>query len=73
MTAGSDLRPLRRKLTSRTGQTYKLEVLAAELVLRPFGTRAEPLVVRLDVGTLYVRALLAQSQADKRAKRRVKR
>lgn len=73
MTHGSDTKILRRKMTSRGGDQYKVEIKSSEITVRPFGSRSEKVLVRLDIGALYLRQLVAKLDAEKRDRQRAKR
>lgn len=62
---------LRRVVESMDGD-FVVEVYRREIVLYPKGTRAKRLRIVLPWGGLYLRALAAQIDAEKREKRRAK-
>lgn len=74
MTRGSDVRPVRRVLTSHAGyrpEDYVVELRQTLILIRPKGTRiggrAE---VAIPVGAVYQRALISRMADEKRAKRK---
>ncbi len=74
MTRGSDVRPVRRVLQSRSGykpQDFVVELRETLILIRPKGTRiGGTSEVAVPVGAVYQRALLAQAADAKRAKRK---
>lgn len=72
MTRASDTRPTIRELTTRFGDRYVVTLGASVVSLRPKGTRSPKVRIDLDVGALYIRALTAQIEADRKARRRGK-
>lgn len=73
MTAARDDRPTRRRMTSRLGDPYVVELGAATLRIRPRGTRSARVLVTLEVGSLYLHALRAQLEAERAERARAKR
>lgn len=70
MTKASDARPTRRLLSARDGE-YAVELRSTLILIRPKGTRrggrAE---VAIPVGAAYLRAMIAQVEDARRAKRK---
>lgn len=72
-TSASDTRPTIRAVTTRFGDTYIVALGASTITMRPKGTRSPKVRVTIDVGALYIRALTAQIEEERRAKRKARR
>lgn len=73
MTRGSDVRPTRRLLSGPAGE-YAVELRESLILIRPKGARrnggAEIVVTP---GQVYVRAVMARVDAERREKRKLRR
>lgn len=69
MTRASDLKPVRRVMSSMSGE-FVVELRERIIIIRPKGTRKQGKAeVGVTVGAIYQRALMAQIDSEKRAKR----
>lgn len=74
MTRGSDVRPVRRVLTSHTtgrSEDYVVELRQTLILIRPKGTRiGGKAEVAVPVGAIYQRAIISRMVDEKRTKRK---
>ena len=68
MTRATHTKPVRRIVAGRYGDEYIAEVYLTRLELRPKGSRSAKVRVSVDFGGLYQRGLVAQLEAEKKAK-----
>lgn len=74
MTRASDLRPVRRVMSSRLGEEYVVEVKNQILTVRPKGARrGGKLEVDIPIGAAYQRALIMKLDQLKREKKAARR
>lgn len=73
MTRGSDERPTRRVLASG-GDEYVVELRETLLLIRPKGTRRNGRSeIVVTPGQVYVRAVMARADAERREKQKLRR
>lgn len=71
MTRGSNDKPVRRLLDSRSGDRYVVELRADLILMRPFrARRGGPLEVALIPGAVYLPALRTRLAAERSAKKK---